>query len=89
VVNLRWIRGGSLPSIFGAVFEVHFCTLFGLRSVYDLLVLRDFLDFEVPFGPLFGRLFDHTFHHDFHHFWTRLVSLPQFSTSVDTLPIRT
>jgi hypothetical protein len=66
VVNLRWIRGGSLPSIFGAVFEVHFCTLFGLRSVYDLLVLRDFLDFEVPFGPslpaavqYLGRYFTH------------------------------
>ncbi len=26
-----------------------------------MLVLRDFLDFEVPFGPLFGRLFDRTF----------------------------
>jgi hypothetical protein len=67
VVNLRWIRGGSLPSIFGAVFEVHFCTLFGLRSVCDLLVSRNFLDFEVPFGPLFGRLFDRTFHRTFAH----------------------
>ncbi len=89
MVNLRWIRGGSLPSIFGAVFEVHFCTLFGLRSVCDLLVLRDFFDFEGCSGPVFGPLLDRTFHHDFHHFWTRLVSLPQFSTSVDTLPIRT
>ena len=89
MVNLRWIRGGSLPSIFGAVFEVHFCTLFGQFSISDLLVLRDFLDFEVPFGPLFGRLFDRTFARVLAHFGTRLVSLPQFTPSVDGLPIRT
>jgi hypothetical protein len=43
----------------------------------------------MPFGPLFGRLFDRPFGHDFHHFWTRLVSLLQFTPSVDGLPIRT
>ena len=66
MVNLRWIRGGSLPSIFGAVFEVHFGVHFGLFLDSDLLVLRDFLDFEVPFRAFFRRVFDRTFHHDFH-----------------------
>ena len=63
MVNLRWIRGGSLPSIFGAVFEVHFCTLFGLRSVCDLAILRGFFALEGGFGALFGPLLDRTFHH--------------------------
>ena len=70
MVNLRWIRGGSLPSIFGAVFEVHFCTLFGLRSVCDLLVLRDFLAHESGFWPFFRRVFDRTFDRTFAHFAT-------------------
>ena len=52
----------------GCIFEVHFCTLFGQFSIADLLVLRDFFDFEVPFGPLFGRLFDRTFDRRFDHF---------------------
>jgi hypothetical protein len=89
VVNLRWIRGGSLPSIFGAVFEVHFGVHFGLFLDSDLLVLRDFFDFVYRWGPLFRPVLGRTFDRSFHHFWTRLVSLPQFSTSVDTLPIRT
>ena len=38
----------SVP-IFGAVFEVHFGVHFGLFLDSDLLVLRDFLDFEVGF----------------------------------------
>jgi hypothetical protein len=38
----------------------------------DLLVLRDFFDFEVPFGPLFGRLFDRTFDRSFDLFGTWL-----------------
>jgi hypothetical protein len=78
----------SVP-IFGAVFEVHFGVHFGLFLDSDLLVLRDFFDFEGCSGPVFGPLLDRSFHHDFHHFWTRLVSLPQFTPSVDTLPIRT
>ncbi len=65
MVNLRWIRGGSLPSIFGAVFEVHFCTLFGLRSVCDLAILRGFLGLDSCFWAFFRRVFDRTFEHDF------------------------
>jgi hypothetical protein len=81
--------GRYLECSFGSVFEWIFGVHFGQFSIADLLVLRDFFDFEVPFGPLFGRLFDRPFGRHFHHFWTRLVSLPQFSTAVDTLPIRT
>ena len=55
----------SVP-IFGAVFEVHFGVHFGLFLDSDLLVLRDFLDFEVPFRAFFRRVFDRTFHHDFY-----------------------
>jgi hypothetical protein len=55
-------------SIFGAVFEVHFCTLFGLRSVCDLLVLRDFFDVDGGFWPVFRRVLDRTFGDDFVYF---------------------
>jgi hypothetical protein len=61
---------------------------FGLFLDSDLLVLRDFFDFGGGFRPVLGPLFDRPFGHDFHHFWTRLVSLPQFTPSVDTLPTR-
>ena len=76
-------------SIFGAVFEVHFGVHFGLFLDSDLLVLRDFLDFEVPFGPLFGRLFDRTFDSTFQDFWNPVSSPCRFRTAVDSLPIRT
>jgi hypothetical protein len=47
------------------VFGVHFCTLFGLRSVCDLLVLRHFLAFEGGLAPVFKWVFDRTFHRVF------------------------
>ncbi len=62
---LEWIFG----CIFSAVFGVNFGPFFGQFSIADLLVLRDFLDFESGFGPLFGRLFDRTFAHDFGGVW--------------------
>ncbi len=62
MVNLRWIRGGSLPSIFGAFFGVHFGVYFGLFLDSDLLVLRDFSDFGDCFRPVLGPLLDRTFH---------------------------
>ena len=49
------------PSVSGAFLSSVFQSIFGLRAVPDMPVLRDFFDFEVPFGPLFGRLFDRTF----------------------------
>jgi hypothetical protein len=54
----------SVP-IFGALFEVHFCTLFGQFSIADLLVLLDFLAHEGGFWPVFRRVLDRSFHHDF------------------------
>jgi hypothetical protein len=64
--------GGGFGSIFGrnfaSVFELDFCTLFGLRSVCDLLVLRDFFDVEGGFWAFFRRVLDRTFGDDFAHF---------------------
>ncbi len=64
----------SVP-IFGRLFELDFRPLFSQNSPRDLLVLRDFLDFEVPFGPLFGRLFDRPFGHDFATFHLSRVAV--------------
>jgi hypothetical protein len=60
---LEWI----FRYIFGAVFELDFSPLFGQNFARDLLVLRDFFDFEGCSGPVFGPLFARTFHHDFCH----------------------
>ena len=60
---LEWI----FRYIFGAVFELDFSPLFGQNFARDLLVLRDFLDFESGFRPVLGPLFDRTFHRDFCH----------------------
>ncbi len=84
----RFFRTFSVP-IFGRLFDLDFRPLFGPRSVCDLLVLRDFFDFEGCSGPVFGPLLDRTFAPVFNHFGTRLFSLPRFTPSVDTLPIRT
>jgi hypothetical protein len=63
--------GGGFGSIFGRnftlFFGLHFCTLFGQIFARDLLVLRDFFDFEVPFRPVLGPLLGRTFEHDFWH----------------------
>ena len=40
---------------------------FGLFLDSDLLVLRDFFDFESGFRPVLGPLFARTFHRDFCH----------------------
>jgi hypothetical protein len=60
-------------SIFGALFEVHFGVHFGLFLDSDLLVLRDFFDFEGCSGPVFGPLLDRTFARVFTRFGTQLV----------------
>ena len=54
---LRWI--------FGALFEVHFCTLFGLRRVREMPVSRDFLRLNSGFWPVFRPIFHRTFHRVF------------------------
>ena len=66
----------SVP-IFGAVFEVHFGVHFGLFLDSDLLVLRHFLDFEVPFWAFFRRVLDRTFGDDFDLFGTWLEDEPE------------
>jgi hypothetical protein len=57
--------------IFGSVFEVHFCTLFGQIFARDLLVLRDFFDVDGGLGPVFRWVFDRTFGDDFVYFSPR------------------
>ena len=68
----RFFRTFSVP-IFGRLFDLDFRPLFGPRSVCDLLVLRDFFDFEGCSGPVFGPLLDRTFARVFTRFGTRLV----------------
>jgi hypothetical protein len=55
------------------VFEVNFGPFFGQFSIADLLVLRDFFDFEGCSGPVFGPLLDRTFARVFTRFGTQLV----------------
>ena len=71
------------------VFEVNFGPFFGQFSIADLLVLRDFFDFEGCSGPVFGPLLDRTFARTFQDFWNPVSSPCRFRTAVDTLPIRT
>jgi hypothetical protein len=69
--------------IFGAVFEVHFCTLFGQIFARDLLVLRDFFDVDGGLGPVFRWVFDRTFDSNFHQFGTSRCPLVAYQVVAD------
>ena len=77
------------PSVSGAFLSSILDPLFGPRSVCNLLVLRDFFDFDGCSGPVFGPLLDRTFAPTFQDFWNPVSSPCRFRTAVDTLPIRT
>jgi hypothetical protein len=70
LAGVRWDLEWIFRYIFGAVFELDFSPLFGLRAFGKLLVLRDFLKLYGGFGPLFVR----TFHRDFCHRGVRVSS---------------